>query len=569
MNRWLVLNGADHGGRALVEAQTRALGLVRRHHCRAFTLLADPDVPVLLDIGANAAVIGRLFEHAGFGRIERLGHGALAAMTEATGSRLATGYWGSYVALAGDEASGELRILRDPSGAWPVYRTRAPSIWLASSDARLLSAVAPVRLAVDYAAVAARLARPGHHMARTALSGMEELLPGFMLTLGRASRVDAFWRPWDHAGVAPVGPAMLRETVDRTIAALASSYDRLLVTVSGGLDSSIIAASLTAQGRDIALLTMATGDPRGDERGYVRLLADTLGLDFVSLGYDHSDIDIGHASSAHQPWPGARTFAQGYDRRRQQYAASIGAGAIFSGDGGDNVFGLTMSASPVVDRLRADGIGPAFRTSLDIARLTACGVPAVWRKALARLWRGSGALGSHDASLLSARALAMAAGVDDHPWMAPDMPLPPGKAAHIASLMRTQRYAQGYAPGAAEAVLPLVAQPVVETCLAIPSWRWCEGGENRAVARTAYADILPPEIARRRTKGGPDSFCVELVERNRPSIREMLLGGLLAGHGLLDRDAVAASLDGGQAERGDVHRILALIDTEAWARSWS
>jgi asparagine synthase (glutamine-hydrolysing) len=569
VSRWLVLNGADHGGRARIEAQAGALGLIRRHHCRAFTLLADPDASVLLDVRNNVTVIGRLFERAGFGKIDQIDEGVISAITETSGSCLATRYWGSYVALAADGVSGDVRILRDPSGALPVYYTRAPSVWIVSSDARLLAAVAPAKFPIDYAAVAARLARPGHHMARTALAGVSELLPGFMMAIGRDIHVDAFWRPWDHVSIAPVTPATLRQTVDCAIGALANLHDRILVTVSGGLDSSIIAASLAGQGHDVALLTMATGDPRGDERGYVRLLADARGLDFAWHGYDHGDIDIVRASSAHQPWPGARTFAQGYDRCRQRHAEAIGAGAIFSGDGGDNVFGLTMSASPVVDRLRADGIGPAIRTSVDIAKLTACSVPAVWRSALARLWRRGGALGSHDASFLSTWALAIAECVPDHPWMAPDVPLLPGKAAHIASIMRTQRYAHGYAPGAAEAVLPLIAQPVVETCLSIPSWRWCEGGENRAVARSAYAEILPPEIIHRRTKGGPDSFCVELVERYRPAIREMLLDGLLAGNGLLDRGTVAASLDGGHAERSDLHRVLAFVDTEAWVRSWT
>ncbi len=568
LERWLILCGADHGGRMHIEEQAEALGLARAFTCGAFTLLADAEVPLLVNRSENVAIIGRLFGREGHVRVTCLEDPA-SAIAQRPGERLGGAYWGAYLAIVGNEATGEVRILRDPSGAIPAYWSKWPSLWAVSGDARLLSAVAPAKPKVDYAAVAARLARPGHHFARTGLTDLTELLPGFSLTLGRTSRIEAFWKPWDHLDAAPVTPAMLRCVVDDTMDALASCYRHILVTVSGGLDSSIIAASLASQRHDIALLTVATEDARGDERPFVQMLADALGLSFASDIYDHDDIHIYQATTAHQPWPGARTFAQGYDRRRQSHAALIGADAIFSGDGGDNVFGLTASASPVVDRLRADGLCAAFGTSVDIGRLTSTSVLTVWRRAFARMWRGGGALGTPDTSLLSPAAREIAKAVQDHPWLSPDIPVPPGKAAHLASLVRAQRYRHGYEPGRAEAVLPLLAQPIVECCLSIPSWRWCEGGENRAVARKAYSGLLPRRIVHRRTKGGTDSFCVELIERHRSSIRDMLLGGLLAEHRLLDCTAIARSLDQGDAERGDVHRILALVDTEAWVRSWS
>lgn len=569
LERWLILSGADHGGREQVEARAEMLGLARVHACRSFTVLADPRVPLLIDPVAGLVIIGRLFDRANNARVSILESACASAIVDAPGQRLAGSLWGPYLAIVGDEKAGEVRILRDPSGAIPAYYSKWPSLWAVAGDARLLSAVAPAKPRVDYAAVAARLARPGHHFARTGLIDVTELLPGFALKLGRKSGTEAFWRPSDHLDTAPATPAKLRQVVDGAIDALASCHRRILVTVSGGLDSSIIAASLASRGREISLLTVSTADARGNERPFVKSLADALGLGFACDIYDHADIEIGRATTAHQPWPGARTFAQGYDRRRQDYAVSIEADAIFSGDGGDNVFALTASASPVVDRLRAEGPGAAFRTAIDIARLTSTSVPAVWHRALARLWRGGAALGTPDTSFLGSAGLAMAKSVPDHPWLSPDIAVPPGKAAHIASLVRAQRYRHGYAPGKAEAVLPLLAQPIVECCLSIPSWRWCAGGENRAVARAAYSDLLPKDIAHRRTKGGADSFCVELIERHRPAIRDMLLGGLLAQHGLLDRAAIAQSLDEGAAERGDVHRILAFVDAEAWVRSWS
>jgi asparagine synthase (glutamine-hydrolysing) len=89
------------------------------------------------------------------------------------------------------------------------------------------------------------------------------------------------------------------------------------------------------------------------------------------------------------------------------------------------------------------------------------------------------------------------------------------------------------------------------------------------VAREAFAAQLPVSILHRRSKGRPDSFSAEIFEQNVDTLREMLLGGLLAANGLLDRAAIAAILKVEAPLRGlGFDRILQLADTEAWARSW-
>jgi asparagine synthase (glutamine-hydrolysing) len=117
---------------------------------------------------------------------------------------------------------------------------------------------------------------------------------------------------------------------------------------------------------------------------------------------------------------------------------------------------------------------------------------------------------------------------------------------------------------------PLLAQPVVETCLAIPSWLWCRDGRNRAVARAAFEDLLPGRILARGTKGGFDGFTHALFLRNRAVIRELLLGGCLAERGLLDLPAIE-SLLGEEARTSNLlaNRLLRLVSVESWLRSWA
>ena len=119
-------------------------------------------------------------------------------------------------------------------------------------------------------------------------------------------------------------------------------------------------------------------------------------------------------------------------------------------------------------------------------------------------------------------------------------------------------------------IAPLLSQPIIELCLRIPSWMWCEGGKNRVVARRAFADLLPRAILLRRSKGTPDGYSMAIFNNNRNLIRSFLHEGLLAQQGMIDLGAVDQALADQSPIRGSAYsRILSFCDIEAWARSWS
>jgi asparagine synthase (glutamine-hydrolysing) len=146
----------------------------------------------------------------------------------------------------------------------------------------------------------------------------------------------------------------------------------------------------------------------------------------------------------------------------------------------------------------------------------------------------------------------------------------PGKAAHVRAIATLLNHLEGHGRAAFAPVLfPLLSQPVVEFCLAVPSWHWCEGGRNRSLARGAYAGRLPAAVIERRSKGAFDGFCARLFERNRACVGEMLLEGMLAGQEIIDRGAAEAAVRNPAPSAELVMRLLALVDVEAWLQSWS
>ena len=142
------------------------------------------------------------------------------------------------------------------------------------------------------------------------------------------------------------------------------------------------------------------------------------------------------------------------------------------------------------------------------------------------------------------------------------------KRDHIALILRSRHNIHGIS-WRAPRLSPLMCQPLLETCLRIPTWLWPQGGVNRALARSAFASELPAPLRSRTVKPGPDSFIRAAFERNRTGLHTLLREGLLASSGLLDLEGLdeAFALDA-RSDGQSVRRILDLAEAENWARSW-
>lgn len=574
--RYLVLvsTGVEFAESAARIAERTGLRLARS--AAPFAVLVS-DACDCLEIDPEGVVIGTLFHRHGPARaIQALGEAERDGLAREGNAALLKSYWGRYLAV---RARGDIiEILRDPSGALPCYRARTGDLTILASDVELLTLAGGAPAGVAWDTLARILYSCGLPIIETALDGITTLLPGTGVALNRRSEHSIpGWSPWDfvapRAGEESTATAEhLRRVVEQCVAAWASLYRHPLVSLSGGLDSSIVTASVARSKSSATCITMFTDDVAGDERGFAQAVCASLALPLVERRYDLNAVDLGHALGAHLPRPLGRAEAQPYEKAHRETAGQIGADAFFTGNGGDNVFGFSQSAAALADRALHEGPGAgAFATLRDICRQTGAGPLRVTRAAVsiarrppAYPWKPSPAF-LHPDLIASLRGLELS-----HPWLeAPPWALP-GKAAHIAGIARAHPTLESDRSRFAPVINPLLSQPIVEACLAIPSWQWREGGRDRAVARAAFADRLPAAIVERRVKGSPDPFCGEIVRRKREELRERLMDGQLAKHRILDPGAVEEALRPGRLTAGEENaRLLELVNVEAWATAWS
>jgi asparagine synthase (glutamine-hydrolysing) len=158
-----------------------------------------------------------------------------------------------------------------------------------------------------------------------------------------------------------------------------------------------------------------------------------------------------------------------------------------------------------------------------------------------------------------------------HPWLRDARWSLPGRRARITAVLRIQHLLDPVLrPSPVPLLHPLLTQPVIETCLSIPSWLWVTGGIDRAAARAAFRAQLPELVVQRRGKGSLHAYFVKVYRQSRQALRELLLGGVLARRGFIDEGAVAAYLDrpDHKVDPG-FYRLFELADVELWLRAWS
>jgi asparagine synthase (glutamine-hydrolysing) len=532
----------------------------------------------------QGVVLGKLFRRADL-LSAGVSHGQTLTADEATrlrcegGMTLVRDFWGRYVAFIRTD-SGGTRIVRDPGGALPCHLLHHRGVdiafsWLEDLFVHLPQITPP---GIDWDATAAHVLLGALGGRKTALKGVTQVLPGEVVELGCIGRRrELLWNGVEVAR-APTDLApddacsQLRSTVRACAQAWAGCHDSVLLRLSGGVDSSILAVCLAqgSRGTRVTCVNYHSPGASSDERQYARLAAARAQHELVERPREGSFRLEAALQAARTPTPESyigRTSA----RVDAELAAAHGATALFTGGGGDQLFFESRQWWPIADYLRVRGMDKGFPSAaMSAARLGGVSVWKAIRLALGESLRHAHAApeaGQH-LSLISRENQPSLRRDGDyfHPALLDESSLPIGKLAQTRQLMSPAGYYDPFEREAApELVNPLLSQPLVELCLRLPTFVLTHGGRGRGLARQAFAAELPAEIAHRRTKGGMEEHIQAILMQNLDFARTLLLDGELVSRGILDRVKVEHALRGRPAPLASlVGEIHFYIGIEAW-----
>lgn len=507
---------------------------------------------------------------------------------ESGGRRLTDRFWGRYVALLHDRTLERTWILRDPTGCLPCYLCAWNGVTIAFSALADLQSLNAVRLTVNWAYIAHRIFFGIGSAEGTGLEEVIELRGGQCREIGPSgSCTRSYWNPFTVAECSPIedrdyATAAIRSTVFACTRAWAAFYPGILLRLSGGLDSSIIAACLSGLKSRLRVTAVTYYIPGGnsDERPYARIAAEHAGLEHLELPRNCGTMrfsDLLSVLPTPRPITATHSFLEfGYLERElsREYKAS----AICTGDPGDIIFGSLSRKWAAADFFQRHPFGAGV---LGVAAALA---PAIDASFFPLLWQALGIglrtpkwnylqenqprlrtiLGAHAAASLGATA------IDMHPWFRRHERAPRGLSMVALGISMPFEF---YHPlgqlddGDPEWVYPLFSQPLVELCLRIPSYIHAHNGLDRELVRHAFRADVPEAILRRYWKDRAEGQSEAALRANIGFTREMLLDGFLVKEAYLDRRRTELVLRGSPTKGVTYpNELIDYLLIETWLR---
>lgn len=555
-----------------IEAALRMDNMCERFTSGSIKLFLTKETPCQPLPGGGFA-IGHLFTRT-FASLDAMTQLSTPSSNKHLREHISENYWGEYVLVQPDEGDDtSITLTRDPSGGVPcIYSIRDGSGFV-TSGISLATRLSLYRKQIDWDALTHCLIYPNLKTRRTALAGISELLPGSSLTIDpRKLTTHLSWSPWKfvahgqrHTNLIDAA-ADIRATVASVIHTWSDIDESILIELSGGIDSSIVAASLKNARQPVTCYNLATPVPGADERQYAMQMAAYLG---VELQTEQLDLNIACGDVA--PFPDAISPRMGilqYAVSRAMEAAALrhGASSTYTGSGGDTVFGLLTNAVPAADAIKERGLIFGLSSIRDLSVLHQCTMWKAAKLTARKMMRAPKAACAPDRTFMNSSLSIEPA--EAHPWFDAPKGALLGDWERIVDLASNQLFRDIVYRGENCWIrMPLLSQPIVEACLRVPSWMSISGGHNRVVARAAFADVLPSDILNRRSKGSFVNYLGALFKRNKNQIRETLLSGALNGRYLLDADALTRFFDAELPPRDkSFTRVLSLFAAENWVR---
>ena len=503
----------------------------------------------------------------------------LLATYRARGADMVHELVGQFAFAVHDALTGELVLFRDRLGILPLYYYADEHMIAFASEIKGLLPALPHAPEVDTASLDAFLALRSVPAPHTMFRGIRKLPAGHRLRVGRSGNVRVE-RYWSIPGPAPTTSSP-EEAVQQVTAALERAVSDAMVAdvpvgayLSGGVDSSLIVALMSAHGHRVETFAAAFGEHGIDERPHARRVSEALGTSHHEVVVAPSDfVDLWPTLSWHRDAP--MSEPADFAVYRLAELARRHVTVVLSGEGSDELFAgyPKYRVGPWVERasvlpaaLRAPAVRAVERRmppAVARARIALRVLGASTAEERRRAWFAPfteteraalvGRWGAHRPAAMTGVAgdtVRRMLATDCQGWL-PDNLLERGDRMSMATSLELRP--------------PFLDHRLVELAFALPTTVKIRNGVGKWVVKKIAERHLPADVVHRRKVG----FQVPLEAWFRGEL-STLAGDLLGSDGsvaaaLTDRRSVMRLLDRHRSGRANEQaRLWPLLCLEVW-----
>ena len=505
---------------------------------------------------------------------------------------------GMFAFAIWDRPRRKLFIARDRLGIKPLYYRYADGVFLFGSEIKTLLAYPGVKAEFNQAGLAEYLAF-GHLAGEDSFyAGVKKLLPGHTLELDESGKI-SIHPYWDLSVAADTDEKprshyvkQYRELLEQCVDSHLMSDVPLGVFLSGGLDSSVIAA-LTAKSRSEPIQTFAVGygEEAFSELPFARQVAKHIGSEHHEVRLSRQEFfDSLPSLIWHEDepivWPSSVSLYSVAKLARERVTV------VLTGEGSDETLaGYTRYAwtlkNAAWDRIYRSATPAVLRKAVR-AVINGSGLPANLRRKLEHtfLVRDGGSWPSfyfdNFYSAFSAQEQdellsdnAKAASRDAYAGSMQHWEHSSGDLLHrllytdiktylVELLMKQDQMSMA---ASIESRVPFLDHKLVEFTASIPAQYAIKGFAGKQILKEAVEDLLPHDIIYRKKMGFPTPWAYWLAGSQLNDLEKMLLSPRTLERGFFKPEAVKRLFAEHRAGRRDHgNRIWRLLNLETWMR---
>jgi asparagine synthase (glutamine-hydrolysing) len=239
-----------------------------------------------------------------------------------------------------DRKKNTLFLARDRFGQKPLFYMEHNGIFAFASELQALKQLEEFPVdSIDNIAMAQYFRYGYIPSPHTIYKNVSSLEPGhYLLKTDDHSSIASYWKPEVTGTETDVDLEELQELIDRAVKSRLNADVPLGAFLSGGIDSSLITASMARQtSKKVESFTISTGNSWCDESKEAQLIADYIGTEHHTFNVAPDFIEISAKLAKHygQPFADPSSVLTYYVSRETGKHVTV----ALAGDGGDELFG--------------------------------------------------------------------------------------------------------------------------------------------------------------------------------------------------------------------------------------